>query len=163
MNIGVISGRFIPKFFNNLEEVIIDTAFGEIPVIITAVGDHQVFFIQRHGAQGNLPPHKVNYHGNIQALYASHVDHIISLGTVGSLNAQMKPGDVVIPHDFIDNTKNRMYSYFDAKRVHVDMSESFCPNVRVNLIKQAQALKGLTVHEEGVSAICRYCRDDIDT
>ena len=150
MKIGLISGRSIPKFLKNPEEVIIETAFGEVNAKIASVGDHEVFFIQRHGAQGNLPPHKVNYRGNIQALFASHVDYIISVGTVGSLNPQMMPGYVVIPHDFIDGTKNRVYSYFDAQRVHVDMSESFCPQVRASLIEQAKAMNGLTVHEKGV-------------
>ena len=150
MKIGLISGRAPPNLINNSEDVTVETVYGSVEVKIAEVAGHEVFFVGRHGSKGNLPPHKVNYRGNIQALSVSHVNYIISVGTVGSLNKNMKPGHMVIPHDFIDITKNRNYSFYDDKRVHVDMSNPFCTALRDMLIAQSKKIKSVSVHDDGV-------------
>lgn len=150
MKIGLISGRVPPNLISNSEDVTIETDYGSVEVKIAEVAGHEVCFVGRHGPKRNLPPHKVNYRGNIQALSASHVDYIISVGTVGSLNKTMKPGHLVIPHDFIDVTKHRSYSFYDDKRVHVDMSNPFCTTLRDEFIAQSKKIKSLSVHDHGV-------------
>ena len=85
MKIGLISGHQIPNLLINPEEITVETPFGEIIVETSSLGNHELFFIKRHGEKSNLPPHKVNYLGNIQALASSHVDRILAVGTVGSL------------------------------------------------------------------------------
>jgi 5'-methylthioadenosine phosphorylase len=150
MNIGLISGRAPPNLIINSETVTVETAYGPIEMEIARCNGHEIYFVARHGPEANIPPHKVNYHGNIQALSDCQIEYLISVGTVGSLNQQMKTGDIVIPHDFIDITKNRNYSFFDKQRVHMDLSNPFCPTLRNLLITQSKKTKSLTIHDKGI-------------
>jgi 5'-methylthioadenosine phosphorylase len=103
-----------------------------------------------HGEQSNLPPHRVNHRGNIQAFALSHVSCILSVGTVGSMKKAIRPGDLVIPHDFIDATKSRSQTFFDDRRVHVDMTDPFCSFLREALMKSCENTKDAAFHKKGV-------------
>lgn len=153
MKVGIISGRQVPKFLSKYEEIWVDTDFGSIMVKVAELGEHSVFFIHRHGVRGDLPPHQVNYRGNIQALVASHVSCVFGIGTVGSLNVRIHPGDMIVPHDFVDMTKGRVYSFFNTGRVHVDMSIPFCPFLRSRVLETCQTKKGVSVHDSGVYVV----------
>jgi 5'-methylthioadenosine phosphorylase len=150
MKIGLLSGHFIDKILNNYSDLILETVYGNINVKASKLDDHEIFFINRHGKNADSPPHKINYRGNIQALSDCNVDYIISLGTVGSLNEKINVGDIVIPHDFIDVTKTRVYSFFDNRRVHVDMSDSFCPSIRSVVNKILENISDLKYHMNGI-------------
>ncbi len=150
MKIGILCGHQMPDLIKNPERIKVDTPYGEIIMYTSTLGDHEVFFIQRHGEQANLPPHRVNHRGNIQAFASSHIPCVISVGTVGSMKNSIQPGDLVIPHDFIDATKSRPMTFFDERRIHVDMSEPFCPSLRELLLKGCRKNKEITVHDKGV-------------
>jgi len=150
MKIGIISGHSIPGLIKDPENIRVETPFGDTPVGISKLGRHTLFFINRHGEQSNLPPHKINYRGNIQAFASSHVECILSFGTVGSMKKNMQPGDIVAPSDFIDCTKSRQQTFFDNERIHVDMTDPFCPSLRTSLIKSCKNMKDITFHESGV-------------
>lgn len=147
MRIGIISGHEITEIIGDLEELTVETRFGEVNLLIGNYRGRDIVFLNRH--QRDLPPHKINYLANIEALKLSKVDSIISFGTVGSLNPSIKPGCIVVPDDFIDFTKKRTYSFFDDSRIHVDMSNPFCPYIRKILIDCCQELD-LDFHSEGV-------------
>jgi 5'-methylthioadenosine phosphorylase len=150
MRIGILCGHHMPDLMKNPEKINVHTPYGDIILNVSTVGGHDVFFVQRHGEQENLPPHRVNHLGNIHALAVSHVSCVISVGTVGSMQKAIRPGDFVIPDDFIDTTKSRPVTFFDDQRVHVDMTEPFCPSLRNLLLKNCKKLKDVTVHENGV-------------
>ena len=150
MKIGIISGHPIKNLVDDSEYITIETRYGSIPVNISSYDKHEVFFINRHGNPPNLPPHKINYLGNIEAFYLSHVDNILSIGTVGSMNLDIKPGDFVIPHDFFDVTKNRISTFYNDKRFHVDMTEPFCPALRMLLTEACDGINDITFHTHGV-------------
>lgn len=150
MKIGVISGSEPSNLMNDSESTHVDTDFGTVQIKISNIKENKLFFIARHGVDENLPPHRVNYKANIQALTASHVDYIISIGTVGSLNKKMRPGHFVIPQDFIDITKRREYTFHDDKRVHIDMSNAFCSELRNAVINQGKKNPDITLHEHGI-------------
>lgn len=150
MKIGIISGHPLPDLLPNSERIIIETSYGSIPVHVSKCENHDVFYINRHGESSSLPPHKVKYLANIEAFSVSHIDCVFSVGTVGSLNREIRPGDFVIPHDFIDMTKSRPLTFFENRRVHVDMSDPFCPSLRSLLIESCKTIDGLTIHEQGV-------------
>jgi len=149
MKIGLISGHEI-KGLKKSQIIEVDTNYGRVSINAWKISQHDVFFIKRHGKESNLPPHKVNYRANIQALASCGVKRIIALNTVGSLNKNIKPGDLVIPHDFIDFTKNRDYTFYDDRRFHIDMSKPFCPELRVLIHENAKRIKKTGVHNEGV-------------
>jgi 5'-methylthioadenosine phosphorylase len=150
MKIGIICGSGINSLIKDPEKIIIETDFGDISVEVSKMKKHDLFFINRHGEKSNIPPHKVNYLGNIQAFASSHVECILSIGTVGSMKKNIQPGDFVIPHDFIDFSKSRRQTFFDDKRVHVDMTNPYCSSLRDSLIKNCEKIHGFTFHKKGV-------------
>lgn len=150
MKIGIISGHSIPKLIKNPENIKVETPYGDISVEISKLGRHDIFFINRHGAASNLPPHKVNYLGNMQAFASSHVECILSIGTVGSMKKSIQPGDFVIPHDFVDFTTSRPQTFFDDKRIHVDMTNPYCPSLRDVMIHSCKKMKDTKAHEKGI-------------
>jgi 5'-methylthioadenosine phosphorylase len=150
MNIGILCGHDMQDLMKDPEQITVDTPYGRILVHASNLGAHTLYFILRHGEQSNLPPHRVNHFGNIQALASCHIASIFSIGTIGSMKKAIRPGDLVIPHDFIDATKSRPQTFFDEKRVHVDMTEPFCSALRDALIKSGEQIKGVTVHQNGV-------------
>jgi purine nucleoside phosphorylase len=82
----------MPDLIKNPEKIKVHTPYGDIFLYTSTFGDHEVFFIQRHGEQANLPPHRVNHLGNIHALAVSHVSCVFSVGTVGSMKKTIRPG-----------------------------------------------------------------------
>ena len=58
--------------------------------------------ILRHGPKGDIPPHKINYRANIFTLKKLGVKFIFSFNSVGSLKKGIKPGNILIPTDYID-------------------------------------------------------------
>jgi 5'-methylthioadenosine phosphorylase len=96
--------------------------------------------LPRHGVHHSIPPHKINYRANIYALFEIDVKRIIATNAVGAVNVDFEPGDLVVPHDFVDFTKFRQPTFYDCAPVtHVDMSEPLCPEVRkllINTIKK---------------------------
>lgn len=151
MKIGIIFGHRIPSLIQNGETIKIETSYGDVTVETTRFHDHNIFYINRHGESTEIPPHKINYLANIQALASCHVESILAVGTVGSLKKNIKPGDFVIPHDFIDFTKLRTYTFFDEGRIHVDMTNPYCPSLRNILINTAKKIDDSTkLFDEGV-------------
>ena len=150
MKIGILCGHQMPDLMKNSEKIKVDTPYGEVIMYASTLGSHELFFILRHGEECNLPPHRINNRGNIQAFASSHISSVFSVGTVGSMEKTIQPGDFVIPHDFIDVTKSRTQTFFDDRRVHMDMTEPFCSSLRDALQKSCKKLSGVTFHEIGV-------------
>ena len=150
MKIGIISGHRISSLIKNSDKMMVETAFGKTLIELSKLGEHEIFFVNRHGEKSNSPPHKVNYRANVQAFAASNVENILSVGTVGSMNKAMQPGDLVIPHDFVDFTKSRPLTFFEDSRIHVDMTDPFCPYLRRLFINSCKKIDGIVFHEKGV-------------
>ena len=55
-----------------------------------------------------------------------------------------------MPHDFVDFTKTRPYTFFDDRQLHVDMTNAFCPALRDAIIRAAKTMKSITLHEKGI-------------
>ncbi len=127
------------------ESKIVKTQYGESPEInILEIENKQVAFIARHKKGHSTPPHKINYKANIEALKKIGTKQIYATNSVGSLDLNIKPGDILIPHNFIDFTKNRESTFYDDEVVHIDCTYPYCENLRNNLIKSGN------VHPYGV-------------
>ncbi len=150
MRIGIICGHPIKGLFEERETIDVNTSYGSVSVLMGNVGRHEIFFINRHGKDANIPPQRISYRANLQALSSSHVDCVISIGTVGSLKMSISPGDFVVPHDFFDMTCCRDMTFFDTKRVHVDMTDPFCPSLRKNLIAACGRKDAIHVHQKAI-------------
>ena len=151
--IGIIggSGLYDPGVFEDAREVKVYTPYGEPSdnIVVGVVRGRKVAFLPRHGKGHRIPPHNVNYRANIWALKSLGVKWVISVSAVGSLQEHIRPGDLVVPDQFIDMTKRREYTFFDGSVVaHVSMAEPFCEQLRRLLIDTAKRL-GYPVHEQG--------------
>ena len=151
--IGIIGGTgfYDPDFLKSQEKIEIETAYGEAAVHLGWIGKEKVVFLPRHGHNHKVPPHKIHYRRNVSALKTSGVERIISINSVGSLDKSLTPGGILIPHDFIELTKDRESTFYDDEVVHVDMTEPYCREIREALIGCARRFYK-KVFEQGVYA-----------
>ncbi len=151
--VGIIggSGLYDPGIVDNPVEVKVYTPYGEPSdnIVIGEVGGVSVAFLPRHGRGHRIPPHRINYRANIWALKTLGVKWVVSVSAVGSLREDYKPGDFVVPDQFIDMTKKREYTFFDGPiTAHVSMADPFCDDLRIRLVQATREL-GYTVHDGG--------------
>jgi 5'-methylthioadenosine phosphorylase len=144
--IGIIGGTGIydSTIFTVIDEIKIDTPYGETSdkVTICKFNNKSIAFIPRHGRHHRIPPHKINYQANIYAMKKLGVNVILAPSAVGSLRIEYKPGDIVLPDQFIDFTKKRNYTFYDGPKVcHISQAEPFCPDLRGIIIKNLEQLK----------------------
>lgn len=152
-HVGIIggSGIYDPGSLDNPVEVKVHTPYGEPSDFIT-IGEIEgvkVAFLPRHGRGHRIPPHMINYRANMWALKALGVKWVLSVSAVGSLREDYKPGDLVVPDQFIDMTKNRKYTFFDGPvTVHVSMADPFCRDLSERVYGVVRDL-GYPVHMGG--------------
>jgi len=138
--LGVIGGTGLYGVNDILTDVkstpIMKTPFGETssPIMVGQLRDDpskKVAFIARHGLQHTFLPTEVPYAANIYALKSLGVRTIVSFSAVGSLKEEHRPGDFVMPLQFIDRTKGiRRSTFFGAGCVaHVSVADPTCPQL----------------------------------
>lgn len=155
--IGIIGGTgiYYTELLTNVESVKIFTPYGSTSDLIT-IGEYNgrsVAFIPRHGKGHTIPPHRVNSRANIWALHSLGVTRIIAPSAVGSLQDNYKPGDIVLPEQFIDFTKRRVYTFYDEGEVcHVSCADPFCNELGEIFLKVGKQLN-CNVHA-GATYIC---------
>jgi len=148
---AVIGGTGFRNPFEDAKLFCLETPYGIVPSLcVGKMGDREVVFLPRHGIEHSVPPHKINYRANVYALYKAGVERIIAVNAVGAINRKFKPGDVVVPDDFVDFTKLRNATFYeDAPVTHVDVSQPYCPEIRGLLIENAKD-HGLRVWDRAV-------------
>ena len=135
---------------------VLRTPYGEPSGAVTFghICGRPVAFLARHGYGHTIPPHEVNYRANIWALSKCGAKAIVSVASVGSIRADLKPGDLVIPHQIIDYTWGRKSTYHegqDSPVVHIDFTEPYDRSLRELLIKAA-GIAGVAISDSGVYA-----------
>jgi 5'-methylthioadenosine phosphorylase len=137
--IGLISSAASEALLKNRRTEMVPTPWGEAPVLLGTISGRDVAVILRYSANLTVPSHKINFKANIWALRELGVESIISQNAIGSVNPAIRPGDIVIPDDFLDRTKARPQSLFDESDcwVRVDFTDPFCPRLRADLIAAA--------------------------
>lgn len=129
--IGVIggSGLYGMAALEDVREIKVETPFGNPSdaLVLGKLSGTSVVFLARHGRSHHLLPSEVPYRANIYAMKSLGVKYIISASAVGSLQAEVKPLDMVIPHQFIDRTKNRTATFFgDGIVAHITFADPIC-------------------------------------
>lgn len=106
--LAVIGGSGLTQLanLNVSHREVLRTPYGEPSGAVTfgQICGREVAFLARHGYGHTIPPHEVNYQANIWALCNRGVTRIVSVASVGCIRPDLKPGDVVIPHQLIDYT-----------------------------------------------------------
>lgn len=129
----------------------LDTPFGKpsAPIITGKLGERSIAFLARHGIGHHLSPTEVNYCANIYALKSLGVERVVSISACGSLREDYVPGDLVIPDQLFDWTRDRRRSFFgDGLVAHVGVADPFCPDLS-RQVYQAVKATGVTVHQGG--------------
>ncbi len=132
--IGIIGGSGLddPQILKDATEKSVDTPYGKpsSPLTMGKISGMEVVILARHGKNHSIPPNKVNFRANIHALRGEGCTHIIATTAVGSLRAEIKPGNLVFPNQFIDFTKQRQGTFFNDTVVHTPMAEPFDKKLR---------------------------------
>lgn len=149
--IGLITSAASEKLLTGRRLEKVPTPFGMADILLGQIGGHDAAVLLRYGEKLTVPSHKINYRANIWALREVGVERIISQNAIGSVNPSIRPGDIVISHDFLDKTKARPNSLYDESDawVRVDMTHPFCPDMRAALIRAAAARSNRVI-ERGV-------------
>src|SRR5688500_13254775 len=151
--VGVIGGRGLYQMhgLERVREVEVKTPFGRPSdkLIRGRLGESELVFLPRHGKGHRWLPTEVNFRANIFALKKLGVERIISVSAVGSLRAEVAPGDIVVPDQFIDRTTQRPSTFFGKGIVaHVSLADPFCNDLSAKLADAAIA-EGAKVHARG--------------
>lgn len=150
--IGIIGGTGFYSLFEDGESRELDHARASSKVSIGKVGGKPVAFISRHGANHTIPPHRVPYKDNIEALRGLGVERVISSTAVGSLRKDYRVGDLVFTDQFINMTSGRDSTFFDSEVRHVSTAYPYCKEMREIGIRAAKRL-GLSYHSEGTVVV----------
>lgn len=156
VKIGIIGGSGLYKMdaLKDVREVSLDTPFGSPSdaLILGTLDGTEVAFLARHGRGHHFLPTELPFRANIHALKQLGVEYIISASAVGSLKAEVKPLDLVIPDQFIDRTKERIATFFGEGIVaHVAFGDPICPQL-ASILGDAVAslnLPEVTLHRGG--------------
>lgn len=128
------------------------TPFGESsPIHLFKKDGISLFFLSRHGEKGySVSAPFVNYRANIWGLKECGVERIISWSGPGIINEEFSVGNFAVPHDLLDETKNRNYTFFEKKGIGFIRQQSpFCETIRKELIQTLLEFK-LKFHEKSV-------------
>jgi 5'-methylthioadenosine phosphorylase len=138
--IAIIGGTGFEDLLRSAKQTRLETPYGAVPsIFVRNIGNRNVILLPRHGPEHSVPPHRVNYRANIYALHKMGVERILATNAVGAVNRDFKPGDIVVPNDFIDFTKLRATTFYDdAPVTHIDVSKAYCPEIRKLLIETAK-------------------------
>jgi 5'-methylthioadenosine phosphorylase len=146
--LGVIGGSGFYTFFGpDTRDINVDTPYGEpsAPITIGAIGEREVAFLPRHGANHQYPAHTVPYRANMWALRTLGVRRVFAPCAVGSLNPEFGPGAVVVPDQLVDRTRGRADTYFDSGAIHVDFADPYCPTLRAAVTGLPDVVDGGTM------------------
>ena len=149
--IGVIGGSGFYELLENPREEIVSTPFGSPSDAITIgeLAGREVCFLPRHGKGHRIMPSDLPFQANILAMKQLGVEWIISASAVGSMKEEIKPGDIVIPDQFFDRTRQRRSTFFgDGCVAHISFADPVCGGLSA-LLAQAGRDAGATIHEGG--------------
>jgi 5'-methylthioadenosine phosphorylase len=151
--IGVIggSGLYDLPGLTEVASVRVPTPFGDPSdeVVSGRLGRVKLLFLPRHGHGHRILPHEVNARANIWALKQLGAQWVVAVSAVGSMREDIRPGDLVIPYQYIDRTRARPSTFFgDGVAAHVSFADPVCTKLAGWLADSADAV-GARVHRGG--------------
>lgn len=122
----------------------VDTRFGAPsgPVRVGLLGGQRVAFLARHGEGHSVPPHKINYRANLQALKDLGATRVLALNTVGGITDACGPRVLACPDQLIDYTWGRVSTTCEEPGtdvLHVDFGDPYTHLLRQQILAAARA------------------------
>jgi 5'-methylthioadenosine phosphorylase len=161
VRIGVLGGTGVYELgaLQEVEEIVLDTPFGapSDAYIVGAMDGQRVAFLSRHGRGHRISPTQLNSRANVWGFKQLGVEYLIAVSACGSLQSQIRPGDMVVPDQLFDRTRLRPLSFFDDPAVgtggivvHVSVAHPFCEYLSEVCYRAVQRT-GARCHAGGVS------------
>jgi 5'-methylthioadenosine phosphorylase len=152
-SIGIIggSGLYSMAGLTSPHEIKVKTPFGEPSeaIVLGTLEGKRVAFLARHGRGHRILPGEINYRANIYAMKLLGMERIISVSAVGSLQEELRPGEFLVPDQFVDRTRQRVSTFFGEGLVaHVSFAHPTCAQVSAALA-DASVHCGVKVHRRG--------------
>ncbi len=145
------SGLYNMSGLENTQEFDIETPFGKpsAPVVVGTLEGLRMAFLARHGMGHLISPSEINFRANIYALKSLGVERVVSVSACGSLREDYAPGEIVIPDQLFDFTKNRPRTFFEGGMVaHIGVADPFCSDLANDVLDAVNAAGG-TTHKGG--------------
>ena len=145
------SGLYSMEGLLDIQEQDIDTPFGKpsAPIITGTLEGGRVAFLARHGLGHHILPSEINFRANIYALKYLGVENIVSISACGSLREDYAPGELAIPDQLFDFTRDRKRTFFgDGLVAHISIAEPFCSRFSRQVFEAVKDT-GATVHQGG--------------
>src|SRR5947207_6993785 len=152
--IGIIggSGLYHIEGFSNQKWVKVTTPFGDPSdeFLTGKLTGRDVVFLPRHARGHRILPSELNHRANIYGMKKLGVRWIVSVSAVGSLQAKLKPCEIVLPDQFVDRTKKSLEHTFFGRGIvaHVAFADPICEELRQLLLQTCRAV-GARVHAGG--------------
>ncbi len=155
--IGIIggSGLYSMPGLTNVRERRISTPFGDPSdaFVLGNLAGRRVAFLSRHGRGHLLLPSELNFRANIFAMKKLGVERILSVSAVGSLRAEHRPTEFVVPDQFIDRTFHRESTFFGNGIVgHIAFGDPVCAAVADAIVKACEQVG--VVGKSGGTYLC---------
>jgi 5'-methylthioinosine phosphorylase len=140
--LGLIGGTGLDHWGTAARSHQLAGSYGQPSAELTeyGVGDLQVFFLPRHGARHEIPPHAVNYRANIDAFRQLAVEGIIAVNAVGGISKGNQPGTLTVPDQLIDYTWGRGHTFSmtaNDELAHIEFAKPFDGRLRSALIRSS--------------------------
>lgn len=144
--LAVIGGTGVYKLadLQDVQAHDLDTRFGAPsgPVRVGLLGGQRVAFLARHGEGHSVPPHKINYRANLQALKDLGATRVLALNTVGGITDACGPRVLACPDQLIDYTWGRISTICEEPGtdvLHVDFGDPYTHLLRQQILAAAHA------------------------
>lgn len=151
MILGLITGSGFDELGPDDQLQTVETAYGPTVVCPREQAGATVYVLPRHAPGHTVPPHRINYRANIAALRDLGCRAVLATNAVGSLRWELPTGTFVVPEDFLDQTHQRAFTFFDGEDGHcrhTDMTIPYCPSLR-ELLQESCAAEGVAAHPTG--------------
>src|SRR2546428_3076358 len=151
--VGIIggSGLYSMSGLTETREIRVKTPFGDPSdaIVLGTLEGKRVAFLARHGRGHRILPGEINYRSNLYAMKLLGVERVISVSAVGSLQEDLRPGEFMVPDQFVDRTKNRISTFFgDGIVAHVAFAHPTCGQLS-GILADACLHEGVMVHRRG--------------
>ncbi len=151
--VGIIggSGLYEIEGLEQVQTVSLKTPFGDPSdsFVVGRLGGIRVAFLPRHGRGHRIHPSGLNFRANVYGMKLLGAQWIIGVSAVGSMKESIHPGDMIVPDQFIDMTKDRPNTFFSNGVVcHVTFADPVCPTLAQILCQKGREA-GAKVHENG--------------
>jgi 5'-methylthioadenosine phosphorylase len=151
--IGIIggSGLYSMNGLSEVREIRVKTPFGapSDAIVLGNLEGKRVAFLARHGRGHRILPGEINFRANIYAMKMLGVERIISVSAVGSLREDLRPGEFLVPDQFVDRTRLRISTFFGGGLVaHVTFDKPTCSELST-VLADASVSSAVPVHRKG--------------